>query len=158
MAGADKVGFREIKPCDIMRTTAVTETPADTWSFAFAADTDYWIGYGTDNTTAATIDKYVGMCVVGIANLSDSQVVEQVKFKVGNIEYPPIILKPTLTLADTPDRVPIKRIPTVILKPRDTVLAQSYSSAAGTNELVLVGVTYGKGSKLQNLHVTTVET
>jgi len=158
MAGSDKMGFREIKPCDIMRTTATTETPSDTWSFSFAADEDYWIGYGTDNSTAATIDKYIGMCIVGIANLSDSQVVEQVKFKVGNIEYPPIVLKPTLTLADTPDRIPVKRIPTIILKPRDTVLGKAYSSDAATNELVLIGVTYGKGNKLQNFTVSSVET
>jgi len=157
MAGSDKMGFRPIKPFDIMRTTDATETPADTWSFSFTADEDYWIGYGTNNANPATIDKYIGIVITGIANLSDNQVVEQVKFKVGNVEYPPVVLKPVLTMSDSPDRVPAMRIPTIILKPRDTVQATTYSSAAATNELVLLGVTYGKGSKLLPLSVSTVE-
>jgi hypothetical protein len=158
MAGSDKMGFRETKPCDIMRTSDATETPADTWSFSFSADEGNWIGYGTGYSNPVTIDKYIGICVVGVMNLSDNQVVEQIKFKVGNVEFPPIILKPVVTVADMPDRVPAKRIPTVILKPRDTVFGKAYCSAAATNELVLIGVTYGKGSKLQPFHVTTVET
>lgn len=157
MAGADMMGFREIKPTDIMRTDDSTETANTTWEFSFAADDDYWIGYGSNNTTAATIDKYLGMVIVGVANLSDSQVVEQIRFKIGNVEYPPAVLKPALILADTPHRVPVKPVPTMIIKPRDTVLGKAYSSSAATNELVLVGITYGRGQKLTNFAPTSVE-
>ena len=158
MAGSDKMGFREIKPCDIIRRTDGTEKPADTWEFSFTEDESPWIGYGTNYANEVTIDKYIGMVIVGVANLSDNQVVEQIKFKVGNVEFPPIVLKPAVTLADMPDRVPAKRIPTIILKPRDTVIGKAYCSASATNELVLIGVTYGKGNKLQNFTVNNVET
>jgi len=154
---ADQYGFREIKPSDIMRTTDTTETPSDTWSFSFSADEGNWIGYSTGYGTAVNIDKELGMCVTGIANLSDSQVVEQVYFKIGNIDMPPIILKPVVTLADSDYRVPVKPIPTMIFKPKDTVFAKAYCSSAATNEVVLLGVTFGKGRKLHTFKPTSVD-
>lgn len=155
-ANTGELGFRPIKPTDVMRNAADPEVCTDTWDFQFAADSDYWIGWKADNLTPIHIDKDCLVIPVAIANTSPSQVVEQIKFKVGDITHKPIVLDTMLTMADTKDRVPIMPIKSMIFSPRDTVHGEAYSAAAGTNHLALVGVTFGLGSFLAPFVQTSV--
>lgn len=152
-----EMGWRHIKPCDVMRSTAGTETPVDTWEFAFANNDDYWIGWNTNNTTKIDVDKNICVCAIGLATSSANFNVEQVKFTQNTQEQNPIQLKPLMAMADAIEGKRVMGMKTLFAKARALLLAQSYSFAANTCELMLVGVTYGDGKYLTDFTKTSVE-
>jgi len=156
-AAPGELGWRHIKPCDIMRTTAATETPNDTWQFTFTANQDNWLGFAANNATTANIDKNICVCGVGLCTPTANFEVEQLRFTIGNITFNPLQLKPIMSLADAPEGVRAIPMKTIMLTPKSTYSALSYSLVAHTCELIVVGVTYGDGKVLTDLTRTTVE-
>ena len=157
-AGDSEIGMQKIRPGQILRTTAASETPSNTWSFSFTADADYWIGYGSNNTTAVNIDKDVLLLCLAMGFTQGSQpVVEEVLIKVGGTEYPVMVVRDAWT-ADNKFKVRAVPIRPFILVPKATCLGQTYSIAAGTNELVMYGLAFGMGRFLRKQEYTSVST
>ncbi len=157
-ANVGVLGWRHIKPIDVLRTTSTTETPYDSWSISYSAGNNNYIGYSTDRSTTINIDKNICVVPVAIGNKTvENQVIEQVKFKVGDNDFKPVMLDPMLHFIDSEFNMPVIPMKTMIFPPRGKIFAQARASASGTNQLVLVGVTFGDGGYLTDLTRTTVE-
>jgi hypothetical protein len=149
--------MQELQAWHVFRTTDATETPAKSWIMSLTIDEDYWIGYGTNNLNSINIDKDLCPVLIALADLTTNRAVRSIKIKVGDVDHKPIGVE-RLQLAPASDRVPIMPIKTLILTPRQVVLGKTYSDAAITNgKLMLVGVTYGLGSKLTYQYYTKVD-
>ena len=158
MAGDNELGVSLIRPCMVKRTTGGTETPSGDWTFSFAAGSDYWLGFGTDNTTALNIDKR--LLVVPMAvwwSQGGAPVVEELQFRVGQNVYPYQVIRHGW-IADNQNRVRAARIRPMIWAPKDTVLSQVSSLVANDQEMVLVGLAFAKGDYLSTRLPTSVQT
>ncbi|HIE41398.1 MAG TPA: hypothetical protein EYP80_01915 [Candidatus Aenigmarchaeota archaeon] len=157
-ANVGTLGWRHIKPIDVLRTTSTTETPYDSWSMSYSAGNSNYIGYGTNRATTINIDKNICVVPVGIGNKTvHNQVVEQMKFKVGDNDFKPVMLDPLLHFRDSGNNVPVMSMKTMIFPPRGKVFAQARASTDGSNQIVLLGVTFGDGGYLTDLTRTSVE-
>lgn len=157
-AGNGEMGMRMIRSCDILRTTGATETPNLDWEFTFSSGNDYWIGFGADNTTAINIDRRIGaIAVLGVALSSGaSPVVEDIYPQLGSTTYPIQVVR-HMWMADNINQVRIARIRPWLLYQGQTTLVQVRTRAAGVNQLVALGVTFGRGDYLGLLAPTTVQ-
>ena len=158
LAGDGEFGLRLIRSLDILRTTGATETPNLDWEFTFASGSDYWIGFGTDNLTAANVDRRIGCIIVlGIAfTQGGSPVVEDVYPQIGGNVYPIQVIRHAW-VADNPNGVRLARIRPWLLPQGQTALIQVRTRGAGANQLVLVGVTFARGDFMRLLAPTTVQ-
>ena len=140
-----QVGVQLIRPGHVLRTTAATETASNTWNFPFTAGADYWIGYGADNRAPVNVDKELLLLIMGVHFGQDSTpVVEELLIHVGETTYPLIVIRPAWAADDR-----VTRFRPILAEPRQKVLGQTYSIAAGTNELALLGLTFGLERKLK---------
>lgn len=155
-AGDAEIAMQDIRPGHILRTTGTTETPSNDWTFSFAADADYWIGYGTNNTTSINIDKELLLLALGVwFTQGANPVVEELLIKVGATDYPVEVIRDAWA-ADNPWGIRAMPIKPLLLVPKDTCLVQSYSIEAGTQELVLLGLAFGMGRLLRKQSFTSV--
>lgn len=156
MLGSDsEVAIQKLRPGHLLRDTTAAETPVNTWDSesiatgAFASGNDYWIGFGTSNTTAVNVSQYLVLLMFGISfTQGASPVVEEVLLKIGNTEYPVIVLRHSWQ-ADNPNRIRTVRFHPLLAESRQTVLAQVRSIAAGRQELVMEGLAFGPGRYLR---------
>ena len=158
LAGDNEIGIQLIRPGQIMRTAATTEAANNTWSFSFAASGDYYVGYSTSNTTAANIDKEVLLLVLGVAfTQGTAPTVEELYWTIGQTTYPVSVIR-AAWFADNKNQVRACRTHPMFLEPKQTVLVQSYSIAAATQELVLLGVAIGYGRFLRKTSYSSIAT
>ena len=155
LASDSDVGVQLIRPGHILRDTTAAETPINGWrsslvaSGAFTTSTDYWIGYGTNNTTALNVSQYLLMLVVGFQFLQgNAPTVEELLLTVGNTNFPAIVLRQAW-IADNVNRVRAVRVPPILVTPRQTVLGQVYSTDGGLQELAVLGLSFGPGRYLR---------
>lgn len=145
LAEDSQVGVQLIRPGHILRTTATMETASNTWSFSFAAGPDYWIGYGADNRLPVNIDRELLILMMGIDfGQNSTPVAEELLIHVGETTYPIIVIRQAWAADNR-----TARFHPILAEPRQRVLGQTYSIAAGVNDLVLLGLTFGLGSKLR---------
>ena len=159
MAASDSmIAMQDIRPGHILRSTGATETPANDWTVSFTADGDYWVGYGTNNTTAINIDKELLLLLLGVWFTQGVQpVVEELLVQVGQTAYPVEVIRDAW-VADNDWKIRAIPIKPLLLVPKDTCLIQSYSILAATQELVLVGVAFGMGRLLRQASYSSVST
>ena len=144
-AGDGEIGMQKIRSGHFRRTTATTEAADNDWSFAFTAGNDYWVGFSTNNTTAANIDKEACVLILGVMfTQTGVPVVEELYPQIGGVTYPVEVLRDAWT-ADNDFGVRGVPVRPKILVPKATVLWQTRETNAGTNELVALGVTFGMG-------------
>ena len=151
MSASDReLGFQMIRPFHVLRSTAGTETPTNTWARTFTVDGDYWIGQGTDNTTAINIDKRLVVLPLAIAFTGGLQpTVEELLFQLNSTTYPVSVVR-WAWQADNVNRIRYARIRPMIWPGKATVLGRNWSIAAQANvEMVLVGLTFGTGDILR---------
>jgi len=157
-AGDGEVGLQLIRPSHVLRTTDTTETTQNDWNFTFTTDTDYWIGFGTNNTTAINIDREALVVPLGVMFTQGSApIVEELYIQHGGVTYPIQVIRHAW-LADNPRQIRAARIRPALWAPKDTVLVQVQSVVAGDQELVLAGITFGLGRFLRVQTPTTVTT
>lgn len=157
-AGDSEFGMQLIRPGHVLRTTGSTETCETTWIRTLTADDDYWIGYGTNNTTAVNIDKRLLVLVLGVTFTSgNAPVSEELYLTVGSTTYPVMVLR-NGWWADNPNGVRFTRIRPLIFVPKTTVLGRTYQELAGEQELVLVGISFGMGDLLRTRELSSVQT
>ena len=155
-AGDGEIGLQKIRSGHIKRTTDTTETPSNAWSFDFAAGNDYWLGYSTNNTTAANMDKEACVLILGLMFTQGAQPsVEELYWAVGGTTYPVEVIRDAWA-ADNDFGVRGIPIRPKLLVPKATYLVQARSTNAGTNELVALGVTFGLGRFLRLQSYSTV--
>ena len=155
-AGAGEIGMQKIRAGHLKRTTGTTETPNNDWNFSFTSGNDYWLGYSTNNTTAANMDKEACVLVLGLMFTQGAQpVVEELFWKVGQTEYPIEVIRDAWA-ADNDFGVRGIPIRPKLLVPKSTYLVQSRETSAGDNELVALGVTFGLGRYLVQQSYSTV--
>lgn len=158
LAGDGEIGVQITRPGHVLRTTDSTETCSNSWAVTLTTSTDYWIGYSTDNTTAMHVDKDLLMLWLGIEFTSGVEPkVEEVFLQVGNKIYPVIVVRRAWQ-ADNPNQIRAVRIHPILLEPKATAIAQTRCIAACTNELVIVGLSFGLGRFLRVQSYTTVST
>ena len=157
-ASDSELGIQKIRPGHILRDAAATEDALNSWSFSFTTAGDYYVGYDASNTTAVNIDKEACLLVLGVMFTQGSQpVVEDLLIQVGSITYPIVPIRDAWA-ADNAFGVRGVPIRPIILVPKATTLWRTYSIAAGVNELVLLGVTFGFGRYLRTQIYTTIST
>lgn len=156
LASGSEVGVQKLRPGHIMRDTTTAETPINTWdsesiqSGAFASGNDNWIGTGSANGTAIKISQYLVLVLFGITfTQGNSPVVEEVLFNVGGKEYPVVVFRQAWQ-ADNKNRIRAIRFHPILLEPRQTILGQVNSIAAGRQELVIEGLAFGPARYLRN--------
>lgn len=157
-AGDSEIGMSMIRPNHVLRTTGATETNTNDWTVTLTADDDYWIGFGTNNTTAINIDKR--LCVVPLGvwfTQGGNPTVEELYIQVGAVTYPVQVIRHAW-VADNPHGVRACRIRPMIWKPKSRPLVQTYSINAAVQEMILVGVSFGMGDLLRTQAPTTVQT
>ncbi len=154
--GATQMIMQELQAWHVMRTTDATETPMKNWLMSLTVDEDNWIGYGAANATLINIDKDVCPVIIGVADLTTARAVRSIKFKIGDADHKPIGIE-RVQIAPAADRVPVLPTKTLILTPRSTVSAKTYSDAVVTGgKLMLLGLSYGLGSFLTYQYKATV--
>lgn len=148
-AADSQVGVQLIRPGHLLRSTSGTETAQNDWTFTFTDNGDYWIGYDTNNTTAVHVDKRACILVLGIAfTQGNGPCVEELLVQIGSTSYPVQVIR-SAWFADNPNRIRAARIYPWLLEPKATALVQTYSLVGGTQEMVLLGLTFGLGSYLR---------
>ena len=156
--GDSELVMQLIRPAYVIRTTGATETADNTWSFTFTAGNDYWIGFGTDNTTAINIDKRA--CVVPLAvawTQGGSPTVEELYVQLGGTAYPVNVVRHGW-YADNINRVRYARIRPQIWRPKSRPLVQVRVLSASVQELVLVGIAFVMGDLARAQAPTTIQT
>lgn len=157
-ASSSELGVRLIRAGDIMRTTGTTEAPSNDWTFAFAAGSGNWLGFSATNGTDLNIDKRMLMLVLGVMfTQGTSPVVEDIQWKIGGQTFPMEVIRHAW-VADNENRVRIASIRPKILSPKQTINVQARTTLAGTNELTVVGLTFGLGSFLNLIAPAAVQT
>ena len=163
-ASDSEFGMQLIRPAHVIRDTTAAETPIDDWTSnlisaaGFTANSDYWIGYGTNNTTAINIDKrlLVMPMAVGFAQ-GGPPTVEEIMFQVGSTTYPIVVVRQA-QYADNENNVRMARIRPMIWPGKSTVLAQVWSILASVQQLQLIGLSFAKGDLLRTQNITAVQT
>jgi hypothetical protein len=144
-----EIGMQLIRPGQVLRSTAATEAVVVDWTVTFTADGDYWIGFGTNNTTAINVDKRACVVPMGVwFTQGGLPTVEELYIQLGGTTYPVNVIRHAW-LADNSNRIPACRIRPMIWKPKSRPLVQVYSISAATMEMVLVGVTFGLGDYIR---------
>lgn len=155
-AGDGEIGVQKIRAGHLLRTTGTTETPNNDWAFAFTSGNDYWVGYSTNNTTAANIDKEVCLLALGLVfTQTGVPGVEELYWQIGSSIYPIEVIRDSWN-ADNDFGLRAVPIRPKLMVPKATVLVQSRSAAAVTNELVVLGVAFGMGRFLRQQSYSTV--
>ena len=157
-AGDSELSMQLIRPAYVLRTTGATEAPANDWTFTFTSGNDYWIGFGTDNTTAINVDKRA--CVVPLAvawTQGGSPTVEEIYVQLGGTTYPVNVVRHGW-YADNLNRVRVARIRPQIWRPKSRPLVQVRSISAASQELVLIGVAFVMGDLARTQAPSTVQT
>ena len=157
-AGDSELAMQLIRPAYVRRTTDATETAANDWTFTFSAGNDYWLGFGTDNTTAINVDKRA--CVIPLAvawTQGGVPTVEELYVQLGGVAYPVNVVRHGW-YADNLNRVRYARIRPQIWKPKARPLVQVRVLTASVQELVLVGVAFVMGDLARAQAPTTIQT
>lgn len=157
-AGDSELVMQLIRPAYVIRTTAATEAADNTWSFTFTSGNDYWIGFGSDNTTAINVDKRV--CVIPLAvawTQGGLPTVEEIYVQLGGTSYPVNVVRHGW-FADNPNQVRYARIRPMIWRPKSRPLVQVRSISAAVQELVLVGIAFVMGDLARAQAPTTIQT
>lgn len=150
-------GVSLILPEHVLRTTSTTETPALDWTFTFAADGDYWIGYGADNLVAIHIDKRALVVVLGLAWTQGwGPITEKIQIQEGGRTKPYQVIRHGWW-GDNTNRIRAARLRPMVWGPKDTVLGQTYQLVAGQQQMMLLGLTFAKGDLLRTQAPTAVE-
>lgn len=163
-AGPSELGWAWIRPGDIMRTTATTQTPSNVWDFSFTVTgtstaKKAWVGYGTSNANAVTIDKNCLIVVLGLIGYDPFPAVDEIQVKHGNTEYNHEVVKLALSLADNDVGVRLAPIHTRIFSPTNTVyIATRNNRTVANQQLAIFGITFGKGDFLMTDYRTAVST
>ena len=145
MAGDNEICVQLIRPGHLMRTTDTTETPANDWTFTVTADGDYLVGYSTNNTTAAHVDKDNVLLILGVQFTQGANpIIEELLIQIGQTTYPVFVIRSAWP-ADNVNRIRACRLPPLLVEPRQTILVQPYSILAGVQELVFVGLSFSLG-------------
>lgn len=157
-AADSEIGFQKIRSGHIRRTTGTTETADNNWSQDFTAGNDYYVGYSTNLTTAVNIDKDALVLVLGAMFTQGQQpVVEELYPQIGGTIYPVVVLRDSW-VADNDFGVRGGPIRPLIAVPKATALWQTRETLAGTNELVLLGITFGMGRYLRQQSYSSIST
>jgi len=157
-AGDGEIALQLIRPAHVIRTTGATETAANDWSVTFTADSDYWIGFGTNNTTAINVDKRLLLLPMAVWYTQGvAPTVEELLIQAGGTTYPKNIIRHSF-VADNPTQIRAARIRPLLLKPKSTLLVQVYSTVAHTQQLVLVGLAFVMGDLARADEPTTIQT
>ena len=157
-AGDSELSMQLIRPAYVLRTTGATETAANDWTFTFTTGNDYWIGFGTDNTTAINVDKRA--CVIPLAvtwTQGGLPTVEEIYVQLGGTSYPVNVIRHGW-YADNPNQVRYARIRPQIWRPKSRPLVQVRSISAAVQEMVLVGIAFVMGDLARAQAPTTVQT
>lgn len=157
-ASDSELGMQHIRPGHIMRTTATTETPNNSWSFAQTSGTaQAFIGYSTSNGTAINIDKRAVIVPLAVGFSAGVQpVTEELYVQLGSTTYPVMVVR-NAWLADNLNQVRIARLRPMIWPGRSQVLVQANNIAAQTQEMPFLGVTFGKGDFLRLTSYASVQ-
>ena len=157
-AGDSELAMQLIRPAYVTRTTDATETAANTWSFTFSAGNDYWLGFGTDNTTAINVDKRACLIPLAVAwTQGGLPTVEEVYVQLGGTSYPVNVIRHGW-YADNLNRVRYARIRPQIWRPKSRPLVQVRVLSASVQELVLVGIAFVMGDLARAQAPTTIQT
>jgi hypothetical protein len=157
-AGDSELSMQLIRPAYVLRTTGATETAANDWTFTFTAGNDYWIGFGTDNTTAINVDKRA--CVIPLAvawTQGGLPTVEEIYVQLGGTTYPVNVIRQGWW-ADNVNRIRVARIRPQIWRPKSRPLVQVRVLSASQQELVLVGIAFVMGDLARAQAPTTIQT
>ena len=157
-AGDSELGMQIIRPGYVRRSTAATEAITNDWAFTFAVTTDYWLGFGTDNTTAINVDKRILVMPMAVGwTQGPNPVVEELLIQLGQTTYPVNVIRHGW-YADNPNRIRAARIRPMVWRPKSRPLVQTNQVNAGVDQLVLLGLTFGKGDLLRTLAPSTIQT
>lgn len=157
-AGDSEIGLQLIRPSYIMRTTAATEAATNDWTFTLTDNGDYWLGYGTDNTTALNIDKRLCLLWLGVAwSQGNAPRVEELLIQVGGTIYPVYNLRWGWQ-GDNQWNVRALPIRPILLPPKQTLLVQTWSLGASSQEMQVLGIAFGKGDLLRAANPTVIQT
>jgi len=149
IAGDNEIGLTHIRPGHVLRTTSTTETPVNTWSIGFTAGNQYWIGMGSTYATAMNISQYLVVLAFGLMfTQGATPTIEEVFPQVGNTLYPGIVVRNSW-LGDNNSKVRIARFHPILMEARQTSLWSVNALQTLTNEMVLLGVTFGPGRYLR---------
>ena len=157
-AGDSELAMQLIRPAYVIRTTGATETADNTWSFTFTAGNDYWLGFGTDNSTAINVDKRACLIPLAVAwTQGGLPTVEEVYVQLGGTSYPVNVIRHGW-YADNLNRVRYARIRPQIWRPKSRPLVQVRVLSASVQELVLVGIAFVMGDLARAQAPTTIQT
>ena len=153
-----ELGFGFIRP----RFTYGAVSPAvgaykANWNMVFTALYTWydWLYAGTPPAaTAFTIGRDFGFVITHLKSLvTPMPYMAECRFEVGRTG----ILVPfdvrALRVGDTENGTSIVPIPTMILKPRSSLLAQAMADHAGTDEVALGGLMFGLGRVLKEISI-----
>ena len=165
LCGDSQIGIQRIRAGHILRDTTAAETCINTWvsgsiaTGAFTSATDYFLGYGTNNTSALNIDKEACVLILGAEFTAGvSPTVEELYLQVDATIFPVVVLRDAWA-ADNKHRRKATKFPPILCEPKSTVLGQVRSIAASSvQELRLLGVTFGKGRYLRTQTYSSVAT
>ena len=157
-AGDSELAMQLIRPAYVIRTTDATETADNTWSFTFTAGNDYWLGFGTNNTTAINVDKRACLVPLAVAwTQGGLPTIEEVYVQLGGTTYPVNVIRHGW-YADNPNQVRYARIRPQIWRPKSRPLVQVRVLSASVQELVLVGIAFVMGDLARTQAPTTIQT
>lgn len=169
-----------LAPWHILRkATAAAETPSETWDnlqsaaasgtiVGFSGGLPVWVvaannylGWGAANATAANMDKRALVLVLGYTELLSNGAggfpLRSIQFVVNGTTWGPTQLHPTTNLAPNNGRYPI--VPAyspILIGPRGVYSATVYSAEATASIPVILGVTIGQASYMNNHVLATV--
>lgn len=149
MPSDTEFGIQHIRPMHVLRTTATTETVDLDWTRTFTTDSDYWIGFGTNNTSAINVDKRAVVLPLAVTfSQGTDPTVEEIYHQLNGTTYPVQVLRHSWMSANNP-RVRYAAVRLGLWVGKATVLTQIYSIVAAQQQFVPLGVTFGSGAYLR---------
>ena len=145
-----------IRPGHLLRDANTTET-ADfqNWTRTFTADGDYWIGYDATHSTAINEDARIGaILILGVYfSQGNAVTVSNLYWQIGATTY----LREDLSSQGFSGQR-LARIRPKLLEKKGTALVQTWSAAAGTQDMAAIGLTFATGAFLRLEDPTSVQT
>lgn len=143
-----ELGFGHIRP---VFTKDGTGTVRSNWQVVLTTSSTYQYWLGDSVTAGYTIGNSFGLVITHLKSLvTPSPFMSECAFVVGRTG----ILIPTdvrgLRIGDTENGVSIVPIPTMVLKPKGTLLGTARADVAGTEDAVIGGLVVGLGRALKS--------
>jgi len=155
-ASDGEIGVSMIRPGHLLRDANTTET-ADfqNWTRTFTADGDYWIGYDATHSTAINVDARIGaILILGVYfSQGNAVTVSNLYWQIGATTY----LREDLSSQGFSGQR-LARIRPKLLEKKGTALVQTWSAAAGTQDMAAIGLTFATGAFLRLEDPTSVQT